>query len=283
MKYFNSGSRKRRGFTLIELLVVIAIIAILAAILFPVFAQAREKARQASCMSNLKQIGLASMQYVQDYDETMWLPDYHINGACFISYYWYGSYNVPCGTGWNVNNGLLQPYMKSGPVQTCPDMPNPATSLGNRPNAYGPNDYYLDSRKYSGDPNSPHFEDLSDFPTMANMSEIDVPASTILLADNAVNYPGTNYLSTYSAILPPSYATTLDQAYASYGEMLHGRHQGYANILWCDGHVKAMQPTYDPYAGGIEKANHLGDLINPAYPYGSKDQDYYFELKKPGF
>src|SRR6266852_3866661 len=62
--------RTRRGFTLIELLVVIAIIAVLAAILFPVFTRAREKARQAGCLSNLRQIGTAAMLYVQDYDET---------------------------------------------------------------------------------------------------------------------------------------------------------------------------------------------------------------------
>jgi prepilin-type N-terminal cleavage/methylation domain-containing protein len=65
------SKRSRRGFTLIELLVVIAIIAILAAILFPVFARAREKARQSSCQSNLKQIGLAFTMYAQDYDEKM--------------------------------------------------------------------------------------------------------------------------------------------------------------------------------------------------------------------
>src|SRR5690349_15498297 len=65
-----SLSRNHRAFTLIELLVVIAIIAILAAILFPVFAQARAKARQAACLSNMKQIGTAVMMYVQDYDET---------------------------------------------------------------------------------------------------------------------------------------------------------------------------------------------------------------------
>src|SRR5437762_10954036 len=62
---------RRKGFTLIELLVVIAIIAILAAILFPVFAQARSKARQAMCLSNVKQMGLAYTMYAQDYDETM--------------------------------------------------------------------------------------------------------------------------------------------------------------------------------------------------------------------
>src|SRR5476651_129734 len=91
----------KRGFTLIELLVVIAIIAVLAAILFPVFAQAREKARQTSCLSNEKQLGLAVMQYVQDYDEMT--P----TGAAIYHYTWDDgngnsySYDEPVpGAGW---------------------------------------------------------------------------------------------------------------------------------------------------------------------------------------
>ena len=72
--------KRRTAFTLIELLVVIAIIAILAAILFPVFAQAREKARQTTCVSNLRQIGVAVMMYTQDYDET--LPQTGWQGVC---------------------------------------------------------------------------------------------------------------------------------------------------------------------------------------------------------
>src|SRR5215469_16047426 len=99
-------SNTRKGFTLIELLVVIAIIAILAAILFPVFAKVREKARQTSCASNLKQLGLGYIQYYQDYDE-----------------------NFPCGTagaaawpragiGWA---GQIYPYVKSPGVYACPD------------------------------------------------------------------------------------------------------------------------------------------------------------------
>jgi prepilin-type N-terminal cleavage/methylation domain-containing protein/prepilin-type processing-associated H-X9-DG protein len=97
---------RRYGFTLIELLVVIAIIAILAAILFPVFAQAREKARQASCMSNGKQIGLANRMYAQDYDETN-----------------VGSYSYP--NTWRqcpqlIWADLLQPYIKNQQLVACP-------------------------------------------------------------------------------------------------------------------------------------------------------------------
>jgi len=93
---------RRRGFTLIELLVVIAIIAILAAILFPVFARAREKARQASCQSNLKQIALAALMYSQDYDEMT--CNYMCYNGATAYYRW---------------EPLLQPYMKNLQLTAC--------------------------------------------------------------------------------------------------------------------------------------------------------------------
>ncbi|BDI27958.1 hypothetical protein CCAX7_000090 [Capsulimonas corticalis] len=105
---------KRQGFTLIELLVVIAIIAILAAILFPVFAQAREKARAIACLSNVKQMGLAMMQYVQDNDEKF----------------------PTSGTYWTTTNpytdwlDIIQPYTTSRLLAQCPDAPRRADAYG---------------------------------------------------------------------------------------------------------------------------------------------------------
>ncbi len=97
---------KHRGFTLIELLVVIAIIAILAAILFPVFAQAREKARQASCLSNEKQIGLAVLMYTQDYDENYPEGRDWVDGLTDVNHTWLG---------------FVQPYVKTYAIFGCPD------------------------------------------------------------------------------------------------------------------------------------------------------------------
>jgi prepilin-type N-terminal cleavage/methylation domain-containing protein/prepilin-type processing-associated H-X9-DG protein len=107
---------RRRGFTLIELLVVIAIIAILAAILFPVFAKAREKARQTSCLSNIKQLALAALMYTQDYDETL----LRANNVVPV-----GSYMLPDGVTPSTTGNLLWtyqvlPYCKNVQMFNCP-------------------------------------------------------------------------------------------------------------------------------------------------------------------
>jgi len=106
----------RRGFTLIELLVVIAIIAILAAILFPVFAKAREKARQSSCLSNIKQIGLAALTYVQDYDERTFTANNNLGAGV--------TYVLPDGVSTATPNMLwmyqLLPYTKNAQIFNCP-------------------------------------------------------------------------------------------------------------------------------------------------------------------
>jgi prepilin-type N-terminal cleavage/methylation domain-containing protein/prepilin-type processing-associated H-X9-DG protein len=120
--------RKSRGFTLIELLVVIAIIAILAAILFPVFARAREAARKATCLSNLKQIALAAIMYAQDYDEV--LPTASSTGSCCSAHpiapaaQWYAftggwPYTYGAQDYWQLGD-VLMPYIKSVDIFNCP-------------------------------------------------------------------------------------------------------------------------------------------------------------------
>ena len=156
---------RKSAFTLIELLVVIAIIAILAAILFPVFAQAREKARSASCLSNMKQIGLAIMQYEQDYDETT--PN-GINP--------YGG-----GNGWA---GQIYPYVKSTGLFHCPSDQTTGTLYG----SYGYN-----KNVTNGSPNAPNGS-----PTSYSLAQYKAPARTILLFEvvNSTSYditlPSTN-------------------------------------------------------------------------------------------
>ena len=123
MPRFDSGSRPaRHAFTLIELLVVIAIIAILAAILFPVFAQAREKARAISCLSNLKQGSLAYQMYTQDYDETTPCQVTPVTQRDANNYF------VVNGGYWYM---LIQPYVKNWQLMICPDRVGTTTSKSN--------------------------------------------------------------------------------------------------------------------------------------------------------
>lgn len=186
-----SGSRStRKGFTLIELLVVIAIIAILAAILFPVFAQAREKARQTSCLSNQKQIGTALIMYVQDYDETFPAGE-RLNRA--------GSPGLPqtpdsalqaffhTGQGWAAQ---IYPLTKSGQALKCPD-DSTATSRD-----VSPNGNILIPVSYSYNHN------VANSPALAAMN---APANTIVLAEvtnnpvNATTADELNTLNIYSS------------------------------------------------------------------------------------
>ncbi|MDF2439133.1 MAG: hypothetical protein JWN98_117 [Abditibacteriota bacterium] len=122
--------QRKRAFTLIELLVVIAIIAILAAILFPVFARARENARRTSCLSNLKQVGLALMQYTQDYDERYpFIP-------------WDGGNTVAAGT-------VLQPYAKSAQLFRCPSDSRGAMQADFKNQSYAYNVHYFSAGSYA--------------------------------------------------------------------------------------------------------------------------------------
>ncbi len=166
--------RDVKGFTLIELLVVIAIIAILAAILMPVFAQAREKARAASCISNVKQMGLAAVMYAQDYDETypgmwQWSP-------CAI---WaHSPYLYPPGWTMTTAEQACQtcPYVKNAQVFNCPSRNNVCS--------YG----YAYPTMWGGYPPIPG--SAFGFPTGPNLATFTHPAETVMITDSGI-WPGT--------------------------------------------------------------------------------------------
>jgi prepilin-type N-terminal cleavage/methylation domain-containing protein/prepilin-type processing-associated H-X9-DG protein len=217
--------RKRRswqpGFTLIELLVVIAIIAILAAILFPVFAQAREKARQATCISNLKQAGLAMLAYSQDYDE-MILPR--------------RTDTRPLSTNWRI---LVYPYTKSADIFTCPSNPDknsPAADPGN-----GPEPTQKTSYSCNGIDWTPPMDWFGGTPPMAragrnkSMAAVARPAECIMISEQR----GVPSTTSPTGKVGFSY---LVMEYPNFGDYVWG-HSGMPNYLFADGHVKAMKPT----------------------------------------
>jgi prepilin-type N-terminal cleavage/methylation domain-containing protein/prepilin-type processing-associated H-X9-DG protein len=248
--------RNRSAFTLIELLVVIAIIAILAAILFPVFASAREKARQTSCASNLKQLGLALMQYEQDFEETTMPVNYYGQGYA----------------------GYLYSYVKNADVFGCPDDPTPVDQGG----SMGPNSivsYAINLNLVKGF-NPPDTNNVATYP---NISAWNSPANTVLLFEIQNNHWGVPWMadggvpvtdpdegdsgsgngsnSGASALAPATcwtqawYATGNIGGYPLYTGPLNGDgvHNGGSNFLAADGHVKYEKPTR--VSGGLPAAS----------------------------
>ena len=194
----------RRGFTLIELLVVIAIIAILAAILFPVFAKAREKARQASCLSNCKQLAIAVISYAQDYDEKM------------VGYCTQCPVNV-----WHPVWEMLNPYIKNTQVWICPSQTGVVQGLGS---------------------NIQHLIiDLNWGAVPVSMAEITMPAEKLLFADaqdgptaGGKEGPGGNPVI-WCPAGHPGYPPTWNDVFRG---GISSRHNGGSNCVFADGHAK---------------------------------------------
>jgi prepilin-type N-terminal cleavage/methylation domain-containing protein/prepilin-type processing-associated H-X9-DG protein len=214
-------TQRHPGFTLIELLVVIAVIAILAAILFPVFAQAREKARQATCLSNLRQIGLAAGMYAQDYDELV-VPVSGYVAPDGTGIYWWAGVTL---TGNDPTQGLLYPYMKNGQIQACPSFHNtlrPVLGL----TGYGYNFAYLSPLV------PPNYQAQS-----VALAAVQKPAETVQMADAAE-------LNTWSYNTPTLEGNTYLEPPSSAFPTFHARHNGVGDVLWVDGHVKDFHPVY---------------------------------------
>jgi prepilin-type N-terminal cleavage/methylation domain-containing protein/prepilin-type processing-associated H-X9-DG protein len=227
-------SHKRRnpgggaGFTLIELLVVIAIIAILAAILFPVFAMARERARTSMCLSNQKQLGTAMVMYTQDYDERFptWLDDVPKDA------------DHPNGENTWVEN--LQPYSQNKKIWQCPsdDITGEANAEGLKLGSATQNSYWLNAYifRWSGS----NSQVKSPYPSAA-LAEINYPATSIVYCDGIVN--------TGKAVYPgPPHEYCGAAAWCLKSEQ---RHSSGINFTFADGHVHwyrvdQLKTTYDP-------------------------------------
>lgn len=232
---------KKRAFTLIELLVVIAIIAILAAILFPVFGRARENARRSSCQSNMKQMGLALAQYTMDFDETYPLRRFGPFGSAAA----YSSSDSTAGNyDQNSWRSVVQPYIKSEQLFVCPsnsDSDKPTYDPEFR-RSYGANTNWINGSSSATQPAAPADETGifgQVFPVKESL--VNNPSQTIAVAEM--------WHVPYVAIIIDrndlSYNDTGKggQSWSNvYGNVLFAGHLGTSNYLFADGHVKSLRP-----------------------------------------
>jgi len=233
----------KKGFTLIELLVVIAIIAILAAILFPVFAKAREKARQTSCLSNMKQILLGAMMYGQDYDERL-MPAWLCYTPADPAAYFGNCPTNPVGTPWTY---FIQPYVKNRQMLRCP------SSLD------GWGDYSPDNTVIGGSYGLNH-DNLGWDTLTVKMASINKPASTIYFQEVACAYDGSYQQGYLEFLANPDDPTAIkglvpaNMIFRSPNQEAGGAaytwcdtpvpiayHSGVCNTGFCDGHAKAVK------------------------------------------
>ena len=220
----------RQGFTLIELLVVIAIIAILAAILFPAFAKARESARRASCASNLKQIGIAVTQYTQEYDEKY--------PASTMGYSIAGTGPFREAT-WDT---VIQPYIKSSQVMVCP-----SDSVSNRIThpIYGANT----TRSYTA--TWQVFGALDNNNEPLTLAAVPAPTMTVMITERNQQFVGNWTAYSYTDFL---------RGGTGLGPSIVFRHLETTNMLYCDGHVKAQRGPNVNFPGYTLAADGAADV-----------------------
>jgi prepilin-type N-terminal cleavage/methylation domain-containing protein/prepilin-type processing-associated H-X9-DG protein len=231
-----------RGFTLIELLVVIAIIAIFAAILFPVFTQARRKARQAVCLSNMKQIGTALMMYVQDYDETLPLNDLVGNGLGPLN----GWRDPRAGDSWC--SGIF-PYVKNLQIFVCPE----AGEITDPTNPF---------RAPATSEDGAVSYMMNYITRGRSLAAIPATADLIFLHEGDVR--------SRVAHCRPRPVTPSSRMYVQINAPFYNsRHNDGAQLLFCDGHAKWRMKTAILVAEYGLKPAHPGE---PVWPLGQMDE-----------
>ena len=257
MKSEIRNPKSQIGFTLIELLVVIAIIAVLASILFPVFASARRAGYKAKCASNLRQLALANQMYAEDYDGRFVPAASDIFASGGGQWRWHGwrpSSDVP----FQPEKGPLWQYLGcSGGIKECPAMD---ASDSYSPNAfeagcggYGYNDDYIGGSywKYG-------WTDLRSCMEAARASDVQNPSRTVMFADAAIaqGHP-LQHVTEYSFCEPPYILGADGQPTPyRYTPSIHFRHNGRTLVAWCDGHVTSEDMTFTApsvYGGDNER------------------------------